>query len=230
MNIRHPDPTMRKRIVVIGGGGLGREIVRYLMDDMKSGRLPDGSLAGVVDPDPNCQVAKYLPECSYLGPSNRLDNPEQYQYVIAIGAPSVRQRIAFELHGLAHFTYIHQTALVASDATIGDGTFVGPGSIINSGVTIGKCCSVNVLCSVGHGAIIGDYSVLSPYAALSGDSKIGKSCFLGTRATIFPCLTVGDSCIVDSHSFVKNDIGDRKIVSARGRYDVLENRMANGTE
>jgi sugar O-acyltransferase (sialic acid O-acetyltransferase NeuD family) len=219
-----------KKVVVIGGGGLGREIVRYLLDEIKSGHLSEVCLAGVVDPDPNCQVANRIPECSYLGPNNRLDNPGQYHYFIAIGTPLARQRIALELQGLAHFTYIHRSALVASDATIGDGSFVGPGSVINSGVTIGKCCSVNVLCSVGHGAIVGDYSVLSPYAAISGDSKVGKSCFLGTRATIFPCITIGDGCVVDSHSFVKSNIGDSKIVSARGRYEVLENRMGNVTE
>ena len=221
---------MTKRVVVIGGGGFGREIVRYLMDDIKSGHLPDVCVAGIVDPDPNCQAIKFLPKCSYLGPKNRLDNSEQFQFVIAIGDPYARRRIAFELDGLGMFTYVHRTALVASDAVIGDGTFVGPGSVINSGVTIGKCCSVNVLCSVGHGSIVGDYSVLSPYAALSGDSEIGKSCFLGTRATVFPRVTIGDDCIVDSHSFVKGNIGNRKIVSARGRYDVLENRLGRISE
>lgn len=229
MNCKTPHLSDEK-IVIVGGGGFGREIVRYLQDDIAGGHLPKGCLAGVVDPDANCQVAIFLPECSYLGPNNRLENPEQYQYVLAIGDPNARRRIALELHGLAMFTYVHRTALVASDAVIGEGTFVGPGSVINSGVTIGKCCSVNVLCSVGHGAVVGDYSVLSPYVALSGDSEIGKSCFLGTRATVFPRVTIGDDCIVDSHSFVKSNIGNRKIVSARERYDVLENRLGSSPE
>lgn len=37
---------------------------------------------------------------------------------------------------------------------------------------------------------------------------------------------MGDSCFVDTHAYVKAAVGDRKIVSVRGNYLVLDNRLA----
>jgi acetyltransferase-like isoleucine patch superfamily enzyme len=53
----------------------------------------------------------------------------------------------------------------------------------------------------------------------------GRACFLGTRATIYPRVRVGDRCEIDTHSYVKADIEDRMIVTVRGEYRVLKNRL-----
>ncbi len=221
---------MRKKLVVLGGGGLGREIVYYLMDSIEKGHVADAELVGVADQDPNCEVARTTPSCRFLGTIDDLVNNDDYSYITAIASPKVRRVIAQRFANQNFFSYIHPSSTVARDAIIGDGAIVGPGAVVNSGARLGKCCLVNVLCSIGHGAVVGDFSVLSPYSALNGNSEIGNSCFLGTRATIFPGVKIGDHCIVDTHSYVKANVGDRKIISARGRYDVLDNRLRNDSE
>ena len=220
---------MKKKIAIFGGGGFGREIGHYFLGDVAVGRYPGIELAGVVDSNPECELVRCSPEFKYLGDLGELKNPSDYCYLVAVGTVKKRKKIAIELQslGLELFTYIHSNTIIASDARIGLGSIIGPGSIVNTGASIGICCAINVFCSIGHDAVVGAYSVLSPYSAMNGNSEVGESCFLGTRATLFPGTKIGKSCIVDSHSFVKASLGDRKIISARCKYLVVDNRMGD---
>ena len=49
---------------------------------------------------------------------------------------------------------------------------------------------------------------------------------MGTRATLFPKVVLGANCVVDAHSPVKQSAPDRKLISMRGQYLVLDNRLA----
>jgi acetyltransferase-like isoleucine patch superfamily enzyme len=67
--------------------------------------------------------------------------------------------------------------------------------------------------------------VLSPYAALNGGAVLGDQGFLGTRATVFPGVVLGERCTVDSHSCVRKDVPERSIVSQRADHRILRNRL-----
>jgi len=84
---------------------------------------------------------------------------------------------------------------------------------------------VNVFSSVGHGASIGKNSILSPYCAVNGDASVGKSCFLGTRATIYPGVSLSDNSVVDSHSAVKKTVLIPSVISSRSSYICVPNRF-----
>lgn len=219
--------TKVQKIVIVGGGGFGRELLGYLQSDINSRTLMDGLIAGVVDNDPKCEVMRCYGDVPYLGRVEDMQASGDCRFLVAIGVPALRRKVANELvdMGLELFTYIHPSVYLAKDAIVGAGTIVGPGSVVNSGAEVGECCAINVLCSIGHGTVIGDYSVLSPYCAMNGNSRIGNSCILGTRATIFPGISIGDNCKVDTHSFVKASIGDGMIVSNRSRYLAVKNRL-----
>ncbi len=216
-----------QKIVLVGGGGFGREVLCYLLADIASGALANYQVAGVVDDNPNCEVMESIGGVTFLGRLETLKSGDKYKFLIAIVSTERRQKVAHEIAALGYqlFTYVHSSVYVAQDASVGTGTFVGPNCVINSGAVIGECCALNVFCSIGHGAEVGDYSVLSPYCALNGNSRLGKSCMLGTRATVFPGVSLGDHCKVDTHSFVKANVADAMIVSNRSRYLVVKNRL-----
>ncbi|MFY9512570.1 MAG: acetyltransferase [Rubrivivax sp.] len=218
----HPGP-----VVVVGSGGFAAELVHYLRACQAT--TPGLTLAGVVDdhlagpaPDSLCglpflggmQAAARLPDC---------------RFVVATGTPRFRRETIEALRAAGHglYTLVHPLALVAPDAVIGEGSIVAPHAIVNARARLGLGSVVNVFCSVGHDSEVGAFSVLSPYAALNGWSSIGEQCFLGTRATIFPRVHLGRQCQVDSHAYVKADTGDRMIISVRGDYRVLHNRLEN---
>ncbi len=216
-----------QHIVIAGGGGFGIEIAEYLRQDIERGHLKNAAIRGVIDDTfaqratpPNFPVPYLGSICDY--------SPEPGDcIVIAIGSTRGRAAVYEKLHqtGVKFLTYVHSSAYVAKDAQLGEGSIVCANSIINSQAQVGSFAAINVFCSVGHGARVGEFSVLSPYSALNGDASIGKSCFLGTRATVFPKVSIGDHCVVDSHSFVKANVDNKKIISVRANYLVLDNRL-----
>lgn len=215
------------QIVLIGGGGFGRELLQYLRADIAAGRLPACTLAGVLDDRIDCEVVSQGLGLPYLGRLDDFIAQPDMRALVAVGSVRARVSIASRLaeRSVLPFTYVHGSAMVAPDATIGEGTVVCPFSIVNSGARVGPFSAINVFCSIGHGAEVGAHSVLSPYSALNGNARIGARSFLGTRATVFPGVSLGDACVVDTHAFVKASVGDRKIVSVRGQYLVLDNRL-----
>lgn len=216
-----------KRILIIGGGGFGLEVCGYLQEDLAANRLPGYALGGVLDNSPDCEVMRKIPSLTYLGALQDYRAAGDEVVVIALGNATNRMKVAAAAaaHALPLWTYVHPTAWVAATAVLGDGVIVAPGCVVNAGARVEANVAINVFSSVGHGARIGAHSVLSPYSALSGDSALGERCFLGTRATLFPKVSMGAGCVVDAHSAVKQSVGDKKIVSMRGQYLVLDNRM-----
>ncbi len=154
--------------------------------------------------------------------------PKDYQAVIvAIGSPKEREIVLSSLweKGCQIPAFIAPGAIVSQVASIERGVIICPLSIVNRNTKLSDGALVNVHCSIGHGAGVGKFSVLSPYVVLNGDSSVGDSCFLGTRSTIFPKVRLGNKCIVDSHSYAKASVGDGKIITNRGNYIVLNNRL-----
>lgn len=216
------------RILIAGGGGFGLEMYSYISAELAAVERPEPTVIGILNDSQDCEVLRKIPQALYFGSIQDYQPRLGDAVTIAIGSASARRKIAELLRGRgAHWlTYIHPTAWVADTATIGEGSIICPNSIVNAGAHIEENVAVNVFCSVGHGARIGAHSVLSPYCSLSGDSALGEGGFMGTRATLFPKVVLGSNCVVDAHTPVKQSTPDRKIISSRGQYLVLDNRTA----
>lgn len=214
-------------MIVVGSGGFAAEIIGYLRDCRSASPNGEPILAGVVDDyaaDPAPANVCGLP---FLGRLDDVPDPAGCRFVAASGTPRFRKETIeiIRARGWALHSVVHPTAIIARDAYVGEGTVIAPYAIVNARARVGVGCALNVFCSVGHDASVGDYSVLSPYTALNGWSAIGELCFLGTRATVFPRVRVGARSMVDTHSFVRADTDERMIVSNRGEYRVLKNRL-----
>ncbi len=219
------------RILIAGGGGFGLEMYGYISADLaiaEPAEPTEPTILGILNDSPDCEVLRKIPRATYLGSIQDYQPQTGDAVTIALGSAAARRKIAELLRGRgAHWlTYVHRTAWVADTATIGEGSIICPNSIVNASAHIEENVAVNVFCSVGHGARIGAHSVLSPYCSLSGDSVLGEGGFMGTRATLFPKVVLGSNSVVDAHTPVRQSAPDRKIISSRGQYVVLDNRSA----
>ena len=210
-----------KNLILIGGGGFFFELLDYIECDEDFKR--SYAIKGVLD-DVKFQedfTIRHLGCLADYAPSS------DEVFLIALGSPLNRAKIyeAFKNKGAEFITYIHPLAHVAQSAVIEEGCIIAPYTIVNAKAVIRANVAVNVHCSVGHESILGQSTVLSPYCAVNGNATVGDCCFLGTRATVFPKMSLGDMCIVDSHSYVKSQVEDKSIVSLRGDYVVLKNRL-----
>lgn len=218
------------RIFIAGGGGFGLEMYDFITARPGAIEMAGNEVIGILDDSPGCEVLRHAPRAEYCGTIKDFRPQQGDSVAIAIGNAFVRRKIAETLRarGARLLTYIDPTALIAPSSTIGEGAIICAYSIVNAGASVGENVLVNVFCCIGHGAQAGAHSVLSPYCSLSGDSTLGECGFMGTRATLFPKVALGAGCTVDAHSAVRQSAPDRKIISVRGQYLVLDDRMARG--
>lgn len=211
-------------IVIAGSGGFGSELFDYISGDCAQG---GPAIAGFIDDTPGGRVPPGV-ELPWLGPIGEF-KPADAQQVVVVAIGSVKGREAvlglLQAAGVPVPAYVAGDVRVSPSARIGAGSVVCPFSIINRDAELGTGVVVNVMSSIGHGAKVGDFSVLSPYAALNGDACVGARCFLGTRATIYPRIHIGDDCTVDSHTGVRSTVADRQLISSRGTYRVTPMRI-----
>jgi carbonic anhydrase/acetyltransferase-like protein (isoleucine patch superfamily) len=216
------------RFIIIGGGGLGIELYTYISSDIQSGRLPNHCTIGVLNDTVDCELMNRIPEANYLGCEQEFVPSEGDRALIAIGDAAVRRKVyrLTQERAIQLGTYIHPSAWVAHNATIGKGVIVFPNCVVSAFAEVSDNVAVNVFCGLGHGAKVGEHSVMCPYSVINGDASLGESGFLGTRATLFPKVVLGKGCMVDAHTAVKASEGNYKIISFKGQYLVLDNRLA----
>lgn len=213
-------------IIIVGAGGFGLELSEYIKQDIESGSLKNVSLKGFLDDQTEAYKRENI-KTPYLGTITEYQPERNDRLLIAIGNPYIR-RIVHErlsVKKCRYMSYIHSSAYVSKTAVIKEGVIVCPYSIVNSSSVLDEYSLINVFCSIGHGARVGKYSVLSPYSAVNGDASLGCQCFMGTRATVFPKVSVGENCTIDSHSYAKKSVENDYIISNRSKYIVVKKRI-----
>ncbi|WP_341675061.1 acetyltransferase [Niveibacterium sp. SC-1] len=218
---------MTRRLIVAGAGGFATELVEYLLQDIAAGHLQGCEVAGVLDDFPDRFYSKSGLEVPLLGGIQDYAFRADEYALVALGTPRDRSTVVARLkqNGARFFTYVHSSCYLARNARLGEGVVACPNAIINANAEVADHVALNIASSVGHGAVVGAFSVLSPFAALNGNARIGERCFLSTRATVFPRVSLGNDCTVDVHSYAKASTEDGMIITHRGTYQVLENRM-----
>jgi sugar O-acyltransferase (sialic acid O-acetyltransferase NeuD family) len=192
-------------IILVGAGGLGREVLNYVLDAMPPsahmrvrGFLDDNPSA--ISPDP----------CRFPILGSILDyaiEPKE-RFVMAIGDCVRRAELTrkMEARGARFITIIHPTAYVASNAAVGNGCIVGPFSAIGSDARVGDHVLLTWYSSLAHGSICHSFAVLSPYSTANGGAILEEGVFLGTHAVIQPMVRVGPWAKVASGSIVYRDL------------------------
>lgn len=216
------------RFIIIGGGGFGLELYTYITHDIQTGKLPNHCSLGVLDDSADCELMSRIPDATYLGRVEEFLPTEGDLALIAIGSVAGRKKIfkIVQARQIQLGTYIHPSVWIAPNATIGQGVIICPNSVISACAAIADNVAVNVFCGIGHGANVGAHSVMGPCSVINGDTSLGEECYLGSRATLFPKVALGKGCMVDAHTAVKASEGDYKIISVKGQYLVLDNRLA----
>ena len=206
-------------IAIIGAGGFGREVLQYCWDARAVG-WPH-RVVGFIDDDSQALEGFDVP-VSILGGFNDLGRTNVQGFIIALGAPALRRKVAEAVDAICGtlVSMIHPTAYVAPTARIGSGVILCPFTLVAANSTVGSNVAVNVYSSIGHDACIGKHCVISPYSAVTGAVDLGDECFLGTHCTIVPGITVGRCSKVAAGSTVTRNAEPGSLLAgnpAKGR-------------
>ena len=209
-------PADFRRILIIGAGGFGREVVH-----LATAAWPSDArrIAGFLSADSG-RLHGHTTHLAIIG------DPETFEFepgdacLLAIGIPGVRRQVAESLlaRGAEFLSLIHPTAIVAPTAQIGEGSIICPYAIVSDSCRLGRFVLMNYHSSLGHDASADDFAVLSPYATLGGHATVETDVFLGLHASIGPGRTVGPRSKVSGNACLLADApADSLIFGVPGR-------------
>lgn len=189
-------------LIIIGAGGFGRELHTMLWDGISRDEYRfKGFLANESDE----KAASHGPV---------IGSPEDYQpqqndrFLLAIGAMEVRDRLTRQLRsrGGQFASFVHRTAYIADNATIGEDAVIYPFAVVSNAACVADHVHLNYYASVGHDATVGRCCLLAPYATLNGFSTLEDQVYMSTHATVVVAKRVGPRCKISANTSVQHDV------------------------
>ena len=199
---------MAKSYIIVGAGGLARELYHNLRE--KAARLtpPGGTPAeclGFLDDVKTEMPPGYPP---IVGTVRGHKPQADRDYILGVGIPEIRRRVALLFKGRENlFPAWHW---LWDDETLARrGIAVGAGSLIEQGqvscdAAIGRFALISGV--VGHDTRIGDYVEIAPGAAVSGGVVLEEGVQMGACSTVAPGVRVGAWSKISAGSAVMKDV------------------------
>ncbi len=204
------------RLLIIGGGELGRQVIHWAMT---TGRH---EIAGFADDNmPKGETQEGHPVLGAIADVPRLFREGCFdEAFIAIGYMHFpKRRDIYTLlteAGIPLATIIAPQVYIDPTARIGQGVIVYPGTVIDRETIIEDNVVINLRCVIAHNTEIGRHSFLCPNVTIAGFTQIGHSCFLGCSSTIADNVSVTDNVVVGAASLIRHDITEQGVYTGYG--------------
>jgi len=209
---------MTQRILCIGGGGHAAVVID-LLQAMAGTAGTDIEIAGFTDVTVN---ALPILDAPWLGTDadipHLIGEKRLTHFIVAVGSirggGDLRARLfaKAEATGLAPFTAVHPSAVVATSVSLGGGSVVMAGAVIQTRVDVGRNVIVNTRVSIDHDCRIGDNVHVAPGAILSGSVTLDDGCHVGTGACILQNIRIGRGATVAAGATVTRDVAANAVV------------------
>jgi sugar O-acyltransferase (sialic acid O-acetyltransferase NeuD family) len=205
---------MSERIAIYGAGGLGREILQVVRE-MRAGGARDVECAAFIVDEPfaTADVVQGVPVYRDF---RVLAADETIQFVVAIGDPAARARIARIIEnaiGARFATVVHPSALIGGSVSVGVGSMVMGLTSLTTECRLGRHVLINPGCTVAHDNVIEDFATLSPGVNLAGRVRVGEGCLLGIGACVVPDINLGRWSVVGAAACVIRDVAANTVAA-----------------
>lgn len=216
---------VRKKIVLIGGGGHCKVIVSQLK------RLVQFEIVGIVD---NCKrVGSSVIGVKVIGKDEDLENFYRKgirHALVSVGSvkDNIKRRELFDIAKRIGYEFpviISPTAILDISIKRSEGTVFMPGCIVNVDSSIGKNCIVNTGTIIEHDCKVGNHCHIAPGVHLSGGVEIGDLSFVGIGSAIIQGIKIGKNVAVGAGSVVTNDILDNTVVVGNPARIIKERKV-----
>ena len=195
---------MRKRLIIVGGGGLGRIVHDVVTRDPQ---FTDAyEVSGFLD----TRADLILPD-GITAPL--LGSPLDYTvqngdvFIAAVGLPQWRRNLVKPLLSQgASFTSYTRNSSLGARTVIGAGTFITPGAVVSVDCLIGAFAYLDTYVILGHDVVIEDYCMIGAMSFLAGGVRVGAGVSIHPRVTIAKGITIGDGATIGIGSVVVKDV------------------------
>lgn len=200
-----------KKIVIIGAGGFGREILWTLRDCNKVSKKYD--ILGFIDNDEKLKNQNIC-DIPVLGNFEWFSKQTEIIYAaISIGDPKIRKSIVNQLkfYKLKFPTVIHPSVINSEYIKIGNGTIIQAGCILTTNIEIKEFVHININSTIGHGCIVDDFVTISPGSHINGESSIGEGTYVGSGVVANDEIDIGKWSIIGAGSVVINNVKSNSV-------------------
>lgn len=192
-----------ERLILVGAGGFGRELICWAEDCAAAGTLPElaGYLDDTVEALPGYDVTRIGGVGDYAPKPGDL-------FLVAIGQPSAKREVVERLQtaGGRFATLRHPTTTVVRTASIGEGVIMCPYTMAMPDSRIERFATLINYSGIGHDSVLGEFSTLSSLVDVTGNVRIGRDVMVGSGARILPGLKVGDGATVGAGAVVMRSV------------------------
>lgn len=194
---------VKSKVVIWGASGHARVVADIV-------RLEDRfELSGFID-DINPQPRQFLGLPVFGGSEAlvSLKNDGVSYIILGFGNCEARLKLSEVVvkEGFLLASAIHPHAVIAADASIGDGTVIAAGSIINPGSRVGANVIINTGASVDHDCEIEDGAHICPGVTLGGSVTVGIAAWVGIGSTVNDHVNIGSRALIGAGSVVVSNI------------------------
>jgi sugar O-acyltransferase (sialic acid O-acetyltransferase NeuD family) len=193
------------RVALLGAGGHASDVLGII--EAVNERQPTFDEVRLFDDAPG-DLARFAGRTArFAGPIERVARMSIDGYVIAVGYPHVRERIAARVpEVLVLPRLVHPTAHLATGVELGPGCVILALACVSPLARLGRHVCVSNGAIVGHDTAVGDFASVMPGAVLSGEVTVGDGALIGTNATVSEGLTGGPGARVGAGATVTHDV------------------------
>lgn len=190
-----------KNLLIVGAGGLGREMLGWVHKLNAAGK--EWQIGGFLDGKPDALAGFACPYGVVGDPATYVPQTNDI-FLCAIGHPATKLALcrALQERGARFPVFAHPNSLLPDGNEIGEGCTFAPFTSISVNVRFGDFVAINAFSDVGHDSSLGDGCTLSSHCDVTGGVTLGEGVFLGSHAAILPRVTVGDYAIIGAGSVV----------------------------
>lgn len=200
----------RKKLFIVGAGGLGRIVLDVLSQDEEVTR--QYILAGFLDTRSDLDLPDELCGMVIGSPLDYQAQPDEV-FIPAIGDPKWRKKLLEPLiqQGANFYSYTKK-ASIAARTRIGKGVFLTPGTVISTDCEIGDYSYIDTYVIVGHDVKVGAHCMIGAMSFLAGGVRVEDGVAIHPRVTVAKEVVLGEGCTVGIGSVViKNVISDTTV-------------------
>lgn len=218
---------MRKKLYIVGSGGLARETAQLCWQINELEELWD--IQGYVSGSQK-EVGETVGGLPVVGTDEFLMNlPFEADVLIGIGSASLKRKIFDSVLSknprLFFPNVIHPSATIdRSSVRLGRGNIVSAGCRFTCDIQIGDFNLFNLNTTVGHDTRIGSYAVINPGVNLSGGIVMGDEVLIGTGAQVLEGLKIASRTTLGSGAVLTKDVPEGGLTYVGIPAKVLELR------
>ncbi len=193
-------------IVIIGAGGLGREVL-FELNEINIRNKRFNILGFVDDARERGSLIHGLP---VLGDTDWLLNYNKAVSAAVCVGNSAARRLIYEK--ISKNNHLHFPNIFADDFRFSDTVKFGIGCIVcfsciaTVDIEIGDFALISNDCTIGHDANLSDFVTLYPSVNISGNVKINDNAEIGVGCNIIQGKTIGKGSIIGAGAVVIRDV------------------------